>query len=213
MRALTLALHVQFNWIIELQRRLGQRRFVFRNFGVGGDLAYNALQRLSGVIASCPKKIVVLIGGNDVLALVSTTARRFFRLSKRLPRDRRLSGSVKIFRQSHHPRRLRPRTPLRSVRCRQSEKTQCLLNRRIEEFSVIIRGIAQEERTDYIALHEAMSAQVRKSPGRAFTEFGFLSFIAMLSALWCCAKAPTKSPGSMVGAFTPTAFISIAEVY
>jgi lysophospholipase L1-like esterase len=76
-----------FNWIIELQRRLGPRRFVFRNFGVGGDLAYNALQRLSGVIASCPKKIVVLIGGNDVLALVSIKARRFFRFSKRLPRD------------------------------------------------------------------------------------------------------------------------------
>lgn len=25
-----------FNWITELQRRLGQRRFVFRNFGVEG---------------------------------------------------------------------------------------------------------------------------------------------------------------------------------
>jgi hypothetical protein len=39
-----------FNWIIELQRRLGETRFAFRNFGVGGDLAYNALQRLSDVI-------------------------------------------------------------------------------------------------------------------------------------------------------------------
>src|SRR5215469_14788354 len=44
-----------FNWISELQGRLGQSRFVFRNFGVGGDLAYNALQRLSGVIASLLK--------------------------------------------------------------------------------------------------------------------------------------------------------------
>src|SRR2546430_6771716 len=34
-----------FNWIMELQRRLGERRVTFRNFGVGGDLAYNALQR------------------------------------------------------------------------------------------------------------------------------------------------------------------------
>src|SRR5207244_13610526 len=75
------------NWIIELQRRLGEGRFVFRNFGVGGDLAYNALQRLTDVIASCPKKIVVFIGGNDVLALVSAKARTFFRISKRLHRD------------------------------------------------------------------------------------------------------------------------------
>src|SRR5437667_11133826 len=76
-----------FNWIIELQRRLGEGRFVFRNFGVGGDLAYNALQRLTDVIASCPKKIVVFIGGNDVLALVSAKARTFFRISKRISTD------------------------------------------------------------------------------------------------------------------------------
>jgi hypothetical protein len=39
-----------FNWVEALQRRLGQERFVLRNFGVGGDLAYNALQRLPKVI-------------------------------------------------------------------------------------------------------------------------------------------------------------------
>ncbi len=76
-----------FNRIRELQRRLGERRVTFRNFGVGGDLAYNALQRLSKVIASRPKKIVVFIGGNDVLTLVSTKARTFSRIAKRLPRD------------------------------------------------------------------------------------------------------------------------------
>ena len=50
-----------FNWIMELQRRLEERRVTFRNFGVGGDLAYNALKRLSDVVASNPKKVVVLI--------------------------------------------------------------------------------------------------------------------------------------------------------
>ena len=53
---------------------------------------------------------------------------------------------------------------------------QSELNRRIEEFSAIIKGIAQEEGTEYIALYEAMFAQVMKSPGRAFTEFGCFSF-------------------------------------
>jgi hypothetical protein len=55
---------------------------------VGGDLAYNALQRLPDVMASCPNKVLVLIGGNDdVMALVSSKAQTFFRVSKRLPRD------------------------------------------------------------------------------------------------------------------------------
>jgi len=59
------------NWIEALQNRPGQERFVLRYFGVGGDLAYNALQRLPQVIGSNPRKVVLRIGANDVLALVS----------------------------------------------------------------------------------------------------------------------------------------------
>jgi lysophospholipase L1-like esterase len=172
-----------FDWISELQRRLGQRRLVFRNFGVGGDLAYNALQRLSGVIRSCSKKVVVLIGGNDVLALVSSKARRFFRLAKRLPRD----PSPEWFRENLQAiaSRAKAETSAAIALCSlppigedpmSTNPFQSELNRRIEEFSAIIKGIAQEEGTEYIALYEAMLAQVMKSPGRAFTEFGFLSF-------------------------------------
>ena len=56
-----------------------------RNFGVGGDLAYNALQRPSQVIESNPQKIVVLIGANDVLGIVSAKLRKFYRFAKKLP--------------------------------------------------------------------------------------------------------------------------------
>jgi lysophospholipase L1-like esterase len=172
-----------FNWINELQRRLSQRPLVFRNFGVGGDLAYNALQRLSGVIACCPNKIVVLIGGNDVLALASPKARRFFRLSKRLPRD----PSPEWFYENLQAiaSRAKAETAAAIGLCSlppigedqvSSNPFQSELNRRIEEFSAIIRRIAKEEGTDYIPLHEAILEQVIKSPGPAFTEFEFLSF-------------------------------------
>jgi lysophospholipase L1-like esterase len=172
-----------FNWIIELQRRLGERRVVFRNFGVGGDLSYNALQRLSDVIASHPKKIVVLIGGNDVLALVSAKARRFYGISKRLPRD----PSPEWFREN-----------LRAIVLRLTNETSAVialcslppigedpvsgnlfqseLNRRIAEFSDIVREIARQEGAEYVAVYETIVAQITKSPGRAFTEFKFLSF-------------------------------------
>jgi lysophospholipase L1-like esterase len=172
-----------FNWIIELQRRLGERRVVFRNFGVGGDLAYNALQRLSDVIASHPKKIVVLIGGNDVLALVSAKARRFFRISKRLPRD----PSPEWFRENLRAivLRLTGETSAVIALCslppigedpESGNPFQSELNRRIEEFSAIIREIARQEGADYVAVYETIVAQIKKSPGRAFTEFEFLSF-------------------------------------
>jgi len=173
-----------FNWIMELQRRLGERRVTFRNFGVGGDLAYNALQRLSDVVASHPKKIVVFIGGNDVLALVSTKARTFFRISKRLPRD----SSAEWFRENLRTivLRLKAETPAAIALCSlppigedpvSANPFQSELNRRIEEFSDIIRGMARQEGTDYIAIYETIIAEIMKSPQRrAFTGFSFLPF-------------------------------------
>ena len=38
-----------FDWIAELKRRPRNQRVRFHNFGVGGDLAYNALERLPKV--------------------------------------------------------------------------------------------------------------------------------------------------------------------
>jgi hypothetical protein len=46
-----------FDWIAELRRRPRNGRFEFRNFGVGGDLAYNALQRLPDVVACRPTRL------------------------------------------------------------------------------------------------------------------------------------------------------------
>jgi lysophospholipase L1-like esterase len=169
---------------MELQRRLGERRVTFRNFGVGGDLAYNALQRLSDVVASHPKKIVVFIGGNDVLALVSTKARTFFRISKRLPRD----SSAEWFRENLRAiiLRLKAETLAAIALCSlppigedpvSANPFQGELNRRIEEFSDIIRGIALQEGTAYIAIYETIIAEIMKSPQRrAFTGFRFLPF-------------------------------------
>ena len=172
-----------FNWIRELQQRLGDRRFLFRNFGVGGDLAYNALQRLPAVVASRPEKVVVLIGGNDVMALVSSKARTFFRLSKRLPRD----PSPEWFSENLQliVSRLRTETSAVIGLCSlppigedpaSANRFQSKVNRRSAEFSTIIRGIAQQRGANYIPLYEAILHQITKSPGRAFTQFRFLPF-------------------------------------
>lgn len=48
-----------FDWISYLKGRPANARFEFRNFGVGGDLAYNALQRLPLVISARPQKVIV----------------------------------------------------------------------------------------------------------------------------------------------------------
>lgn len=70
-----------FDWIGELAGRPQNRTIQFKNFGVGGDLAYHGLQRLPRILACNPSKVVVLLGSNDVIALISPTARRWRRWS------------------------------------------------------------------------------------------------------------------------------------
>jgi lysophospholipase L1-like esterase len=172
-----------FDWIGKLQQRPRNKRFRFHNFGVGGDLAYNALQRLPDVLACCPEKVVVLVGGNDVLALVSRKVRRFFRISKHLSS----APSPEWFRENLRAiaRRLKTETSATVGLCSlppigedpaSANPFQSELNRRIEEYSAIIREVAREEDVCYIPVHEAMLAQILASPGRAFTCFRFLSF-------------------------------------
>jgi len=172
-----------FDIIGELSCRPGNSRLVFRNFGVGGDLAYNALQRVPHVIACRPDKIVIWVGGNDVLAKVSPNVRCFFRISKHLPAEPSLTwfhGNIRAI-----VLRLKAETEARIALCSlppigedpSSEMAfQAELNREIEEYSQIIKATAQEEGVEYIPLYEAIHAQIQASPGRAFTRFRFIPF-------------------------------------
>lgn len=174
-----------FDWIAELRRRPCNGQFEFRNFGVGGDLAYHALQRLPDVLACRPCKVVVWVGGNDVLALVSCKARRFFALSKRLSTD----PSPDWFRENlaEIARRLKRESeseadiglcslcPIGEA-LDSDDPFQSELNLRVEEYSAIVAAVANEERCSYISLYEAVSEAIRASPGRAFTAFRFFPF-------------------------------------
>lgn len=172
-----------FDVIGELKQRPRNSRFHFRNFGVGGDLAYNALQRLPQVLACRPEKVVVWVGANDVLALVLAKVRWFFRISKRLPDE----PSPEWFRENIHAiaHRLKKEATASVAFCSlppigedpaSAVTLQNELNWRIAEYSETIRNVALKEGVGYIPLHEAMLAQIRRSPGRAFTSFRFLSF-------------------------------------
>jgi len=172
-----------FNWIRELERKPRNQRFHFYNFGIGGDLAYNALQRLPALLALHPQKAVVWVGTNDVLALLSTKARRFFRIAKHLPTE----PSPEWFRENLQKiaHRLKTETAAAIALCSlppigedpaSLDPFQVELNRGIERYSAIIKEIAQAENVSYLPIHEALLAQILASPGRAFTCFRFLPF-------------------------------------
>ena len=172
-----------FDWIRELRGRPRNARWEFRNFGVGGDLAYSALHRLPDVVGCRPRKVIVWVGGNDVLALVSPRARRFFAWAKRLP----CKPSPDWFRENlaRIARRLKTETRADIALCslcpigealESDNPFQCELNRRVQEYSAIAAAVAGEECCSYIPLYESVAGAIRALPGQAYTAFRFLPF-------------------------------------
>ena len=166
---------VSYDWIADLQSRPQNASIRFVNLGVGGDHSYNALKRVPQVKQCHPDKVVVLIGGGDVLCTLSATRDRVFRIWKRLPQKHSLKWFDENIRQIVS--RLKNETTARVALCSlplAGEDPESDVNRRAREYSMVIKQIANEENVSYIPFYERMCEQIVASPGRAF-ESNFLS--------------------------------------
>jgi lysophospholipase L1-like esterase len=173
-----------YKWIDELEQRPQNCRFRFLNFGVGGDLSFNTVRRLDGVVAQRPDRVIVLIGTNDIMASVFPNFRRFVRVSKRLseePSPARFEENLAII-----VRRLQrvatTRVALSSLAPLGEDPGSChpvqaRLNELITTYNAIIREAASIGSTDYIPLHEAFNEKLaRTTTTKPFTRFSFASF-------------------------------------
>jgi lysophospholipase L1-like esterase len=167
---------VCYDWISDLQSRPQNASIRFVNLGVGGDLAYNARKRLPQVVQCRPTKVIVDIGGNDVAALINPAYRRMVKAWKRLPRVPSPEWYEENLR--HIVSGLKSGTTARIALCSLAivgEDPESEANRRIGEYSAIIKRIACEENVSYIPFYERMHAEIAASPGRAFTGSVFWS--------------------------------------
>jgi lysophospholipase L1-like esterase len=172
-----------YDWIRDLALRPKNASLRFYRFAEGGDLAYNGLQRLPDIVNCHPDYVIVLLGDNDVLALISKKVAQFDRLTKHLPGP----PSTEWYRENIQAivSRLKSDTSARIALCSlipigedpdSSKPFQAEANRRIEEYSAILKDIAREEAVSYLPFYERMHELILASPGRAFTSFDFLPF-------------------------------------
>ena len=172
-----------YDWIRDLAQRPDNASVRFYRFAEGGDLAYNGLGRLPGVINCHPDYVIVLLGDNDVLALISKKVAQFDRLTKHLPSH----PSPGWYRENMQTivRRLKSDTKAAIALCSlipigedpgSTNPFQAEANQRIEEYSAILKDIAREEEVSYLPFYEQMHDLILASPGRAFTSFDFLPF-------------------------------------
>ena len=188
-----------YDWVGSLARNLADKHVQFRNFGVGGDLAYNALQRVSEVVSLRPDKVVVLVGGNDVLARASAKTRRFYRIFKGISAE----PSAELYRQNMAllARRLKLGTTAEIALCsltpigenlHSAEPFQQRLNRYLAEYSAIVREIALQDGLKYLPVFERMCDEIAASPGRAFDSFQFLPMYRDAFRVLILGKSPDE---------------------
>jgi lysophospholipase L1-like esterase len=160
---------VSYDWVADLGSRPQNAAIRFVNLGVGGDLAWNALQRLPQVIQCHPDLVIIDIGGNDMVAEIDPMMRRLYGPWKRLPRKPSREWFEENLREI--VRRLKRETPARlglwslyfAGEDPASEAYRCM-----GEFNEIIRRVAREENTGYIPFYERMRERDLAVPGRAF---------------------------------------------
>src|SRR5262249_32073987 len=137
---------------------------------------YNALQRLPAVVGCHPDKVVVLIGGNDVLARASKKVRQFLGAWKHLPHEPSPEWYEENLRRI--VRELKSRTGARVALCslppvgedpNSQDPFQKQLNQLVPEYSAITRRVAREGGAAYVPFYERLSEAIRAAPGRAFT--------------------------------------------
>jgi lysophospholipase L1-like esterase len=172
-----------YDWIQDVAQRPGNESLRFVRFAAGGDLAYNGLQRVPAIINCQPGHVIILLGDNDVLATISPKHYAYARFVKRLPQK----PTAGWFRQNLQAivRQLRAETSARIALCSlipigedpsSTFPFQAAANRRIEEYSGIIKEVASAEAVSYLPLYERLHDLIVTSPGRAFTSFDFLPF-------------------------------------
>ncbi len=173
-----------YNWIDELAGRPQNNRFRFVNFGVGGDLSFNIARRLDPILRAAPDRVIVLVGGNDILASVFPNFRRFTRAWKRLseePSPARFKENLELI--TH---RLQQATPARIAlssmapigeALRSNNAVQSRLNDLVAAYNDIIADVSRSSGSYYIPFYEGFRDQLARSTiDKPFTRFSFAAF-------------------------------------
>lgn len=154
---------VSFDYLELLSARASLADFRFINHGVNGDLAWNGLQRLDKVVAEQPDAVTILIGTNDVNAILSERNRLRYLSFNHLPQDPTLAWYEENLRAI--VARLKSETSARLALLSLAvigEDLEHEANRQVALYNEVIRQIAEDEAIDYLPLHERMIAYLRE---------------------------------------------------
>lgn len=175
-----------YDWVADLERRPQNRDIRFRRFAKGGDLAYDGAQRLPKLIASKPDAVLIMLGGNDVMASMPQQS-AYYRVLLKLTKHLARAPSLDWFREvmTNLLARLQSETnakigiislPPWGENLDSADPYQAELNRRFAEHNRVLRALADEQHATYIPFYERFCDLLRAAPGQSLPSFKILPF-------------------------------------
>jgi acyl-CoA thioesterase-1 len=154
------------SYVEELVRRMGADGYHFQNAGVGGDTAFNLLQRVAPVVAAQPDAVVIMVGTNDLQAyLRGGKLIWIMQQLKKLPQPMTLEWYVRLVRQIVET--LQDETYAALAICSipvMGEHLDDRANDAVRLFNRALEGIAEELDVAYLPVHETMAEALRSDP-------------------------------------------------
>ncbi|MBI9085229.1 MAG: hypothetical protein JEZ11_16655 [Desulfobacterales bacterium] len=158
---------VSHNYVDLLSKRFNGKDVVFINAGINGELAWNVVQRLDAVIACHPDVVTVLIGTNDVNAMLSEK------------NGRRAVTNMKLPQMPSRPWYLENLRKICTVLKAQTSAKIALLSLppigeapssagvlQSAQFSSVVRAASAEQGVDYLPLNETMARYLAEKKHR-----------------------------------------------
>jgi lysophospholipase L1-like esterase len=175
------------NYVALLVQRMGPVGYRVLNAGIGGDTAYNLLQRMGPVVTAQPDAVVILVGTNDVQThLRGGHMSRIQQWKKQLPQAMTREWYRSNVRQIVQT--LQRTTSARVALCAipvLGEDLDSRANETVRQFNTVLTMLADELKVAYLPLYETMDQFLRTqhpASGQAFD--AVRSGELMRAALW-----------------------------
>lgn len=167
-------------------QRMQGEGYRFMNAGIGGDTAYNLLNRLRPIVESHPDDIVILVGTNDLQAyLREGYLPAFSQRIKKLPQAMTLEWYNDTMRQLvlTLQKETRARIALCSIPVL-GEDLDSLPNKSVRLFNEAVKALADELGVAYLPVYESMEQFLRAHQRASGVAFDESRSGAMMRAMW-----------------------------
>jgi len=174
------------NYVDLLAQRMQGEGYRFLNAGIGGDTAYNLLNRLKPIVASHPDDIVILVGTNDLQAyLRGGYLPAYSQRIKKLPQAMTLEWYHATMRQLvlTLQKETRARIALCSIPVL-GEDLDSLPNQSVRLFNGTIKALADELAVAYLPVYESMEQFLRTHQQASGVAFDESRSGVMMRAIW-----------------------------